>query len=321
MGETGGRGIPGVKPPGVIVNGRARRARRDRSLGERLGRLLPEEYLHFTESLEDLDRALARLRDLGVEQLVLVGGDGTVGGTLTPLLRIWDGTPLPAVTLTPGGTVNTIAHSLEARLSPEATLRRLLDGGRPALDVTRPLVWVEPEDAPPRAGLIFVNGVAARWLELYYEGDELGPRPAAALVARIARSALTGTRLARELFEARRVAIVVDGEHLEVERFTVMGAASVRDIGLGFRPFRSAGTDPEHIHFLYTDAGALRVSLELPAQRLGLLNLGTCLEHYSATSVELRFAAPEPWSVDADLYSPTLALRISAGPAVRFLSY
>lgn len=310
-----------MKPPGVIVNARARRARMDRSLGERLGRLLPDEYLCFTESLDDLDRGLARLRDLGVEQLLLVGGDGTVGGTLTPLVRIWNGVPLPAVTLTPGGTVNTIATSLEAKLGPEATLMRLLDGARPALDATRPLVWVEPEDAPPRAGLIFVNGVAARWLELYYEGDELGPRAAAALVGRIARSALTGTRLARELFEAHRVAILVDGEHVEVERFTVMGAASVRDIGLGFQPFRSAGTDPARIHFLHTDAGALRVCLELPAQRLGIPTPASCLEHHSAKSVELRFAEPEPWSVDADLYAPTLALHVSAGPAVRFVSY
>jgi diacylglycerol kinase (ATP) len=310
-----------VKAPGVIVNARARRARRDRSLGERLGRLLPQEYLCFTESLEDLERALVHLRDLGIEQLVLVGGDGTVGGTLTPLLRIWGSVPLPAVTLTAGGTVNTLAQSLAAGSSPEASLMRLLDGARPALDVTRPLVRVEPEDAPARVGLIFVNGVAARWLELYYEGDEVGPRAAAALVGRIARSALTGTRLAREVFEARRVAIVVDGEHLEVERFTVMGAASVRDIGLGFRPFRTAGTDPERIHFLYTDAGAFRVCLELPAQRLGIPTPTTCLEHYAAKSVELRFAAPEPWSMDADLYSPALALRVSAGPRVRFVSY
>ncbi|HTO09698.1 MAG TPA: diacylglycerol kinase family protein [Myxococcota bacterium] len=310
-----------MKAPGVIVNAHARRARVERSLGERLGRLLPPEYLCFTETQDELDRALARLRDLGVEKLVLVGGDGTVGGTLTPLLRIWNGTPLPAVTLTPGGTVNTIAQSLEARLSPEATLMRLLDGAKPVLEVTRPLVRIEPEEGPARAGLIFVNGVAARWLEQYYEGDELGPRAAASLVGRIARSALTGTRLARELFEARRVAIVVDGEHLEVERFTVMGAASVRDIGLGFRPFRTAGSDPERIHFLYTDAGAFRVCLELPAQRLGIPTPASCLAHYAAKAVELRFAAPEPWSVDADLYAPTLALRVSAGPAVRFVSY
>jgi diacylglycerol kinase (ATP) len=310
-----------VKPPGVIVNARARRARKDRSLRERLLRLSPAEYVRFTESPDDVERALDRLRELGIEHLLLVGGDGTVGGTLTPLVRVFGGTPLPAVTLAPGGTVNTIARSLGARADAELALQHLLDDAPPRLDTTRPLVRVEPEDSAPRAGLIFANGVAARWLELYYEGDDLGPRAAAALVARIARSALAGTRLARELFESRRVAIVVDGEHVEVERFTIMGASSVRDIGLGFRPFRSAGSDPERIHFLYTDAGAARVSLELPAQRLGLRGPVSCLHHFSPRTVELRFAAPEPWSVDADLYPPSAVLRISAGPAVRFVSY
>jgi diacylglycerol kinase family enzyme len=310
-----------VKPPGVIVNARARRARKDRSLRERLERLVPAEYVHFTESLDQVELALVRLRDLGIEHLLLVGGDGTIGGTLTPLVRVFGGPPFPTVTLVPGGTVNTIARSLQARLGAELALQCLLDGARPRLDTLRPLVWVEAEDAPPRAGLIFVTGVAARWLELYYEGDDLGPRAAAAVVARVARSALAGTRLAREIFEARRVAIVVDGEHLEVERFTIMGAASVRDVGLGFRPFRSAGSDPERIHFLYTDAGAARVCLELPAQRLGIHGPVSCLRHFSPRAVELRFAAPERWSVDADLYPPTSVLRVSAGPAVRFVSY
>jgi len=310
-----------VKPPGVIVNARARRARKDRSLRERLQKLLPEEYVHFTESADEVDGALARLRELGIERLLLVGGDGTVGGTLTPLVRAFVGRPLPAVTLTPGGTVNTIARGLEARLSAEGALHQILDEARPRLDTVRPLVWVEPDGASPRAGLIFVAGMAARWLELYYEGDDLGPRAAAALVGRIARSALLGTRLARELFEARRVAMEVDGEPLDAERFTLAGAASVRDIGLGFRPFRTAGSDSERIHFLCTDAGAARVCVELPTQRLGISGPASCLRHFSARTIELRFATPEPWSVDADLYAPSSTLRVSAGPAVRFVSY
>src|SRR5262249_43945942 len=90
---------PAVKPPRALVNGRARRARKDRSLRERLLRLVPEEYVHFTHEQGDVDGALTRLRDLGIEQLVLVGGDGTVGGTLTPLLRIFADRAFPAVTL------------------------------------------------------------------------------------------------------------------------------------------------------------------------------------------------------------------------------
>jgi hypothetical protein len=310
-----------VKPPGVIVNARAQRAGRDRSLRERLERLLPAEYIHFTSCVEDAEVALVRLRDRSIEQLLLVGGDGTVGGTLTPLVRLFDGAPLPALTLALGGTVNTIAKSLEARAGAEITLRRMLDEEPPRLDGVRALVSVEPDVGERRVGLIFVAGVAARWLELYYEGDELGPRAAGALVARIARSALLGTRLARELFESRRVAIQVDGEPLAAERFTVLGASGVRDIGLGFRPFRSAGRSPERMHFLYTDAGAARVCLELPGQRLGLPVPGTCLRHFSPRELELRFAAPEPWSVDADLFPAASLLRVSAGPALRFVSY
>lgn len=313
-----------MKPPGVLINGRARRASRDRSLPERLRRLVPEQYVHVTGSPEELDVALERLRKLAVEQLLLVGGDGTVGGSLTPLLRVFaaGGLPFPSVTLSRGGTINTIARSLEAAHSPEEALMKLLDEAPPRLDTVRPLVEVEPENAPARAGMIFVSGVAARWLELYYEGEDLGPGAAAALVGRIARSALTGTRLARELFERRRVAISVDGEGLaEAESFTVMGASTVRDIGLGFRPFRTAGSDPERIHFLYTDAGPVRVSLELPTQRLGLHGPASCLRHHPARTVELRFAAPEAWSVDADLFPPAQTLRISAGPQVRFVSY
>src|SRR5262249_58354453 len=95
-------------------------------------------------------------------------------------------------------------------------------------------------------------------------------------------------------FERRRVAISVDGEALaDAESFTVMGAATVKDIGLGFRPFRTAGSDPERIHFLCTDAGPVRVCMELPIQRLGLHGPLTCLHPFPAKTPELRFAAPQ----------------------------
>ena len=78
-----------MKPPGVIANARARRTGRNGRLSERLRRLLPADFVHFTRDADELDTALARLRALGIEHLVLIGGDGTVGGTLTPLLQAW----------------------------------------------------------------------------------------------------------------------------------------------------------------------------------------------------------------------------------------
>ncbi len=305
----------------MIANARARRAGRDGRLGERLRRLLPADFVHFTRDAAELDAALAQLHALGIEHLVLIGGDGTVGGTLTPLVPIFGESPLPSVSLVAGGTINTIAHSLDAHASAEQTVHRILAGTPPRLDSIRPLIRVEPDSGPARAGLIFANGVAARWLELYYQGDELGVVAAAGLVGRIATSSLFRTRLARDLFAPQPVEIAVDGAAIDARAFTVAGAASVRDVGLGFRPFLSAGTDPERFHFLYSAASAPRLSVELPALRLGFHGPNSCLHHHPARQVELRFESPQPWSVDADLYPPASSLRLSAWAPIRFMSY
>jgi diacylglycerol kinase (ATP) len=310
-----------MKPPGVIVNARARRAGRDPRLAQRLHRHLPEEFVHFTYNADDLTHALEDLRRLAVDTLVLVGGDGTIGGTLTPLVERWGSEPLPRIAVVAGGTVNTIAHSLGAHAAADQVVERILAERPPREEKTRSLIRVEPSRGPTRAGLIFGNGVAARWLDLYYQGEDLGPVAAGALVVRIALSALAGSALAAELFEPREVEIAVDGAKLDARRFTVAGAASVRDVGLGFRPFLSAGTDPDTFHFLHTDASAARLCTELPALRLGWYGAHSCLRHHRARTVEMRFAAPEPWSMDADLYPATDALRLSAWARLRFAAY
>lgn len=305
----------------MIVNARARRAGRDGRLGERLRRVIPAEFLHFTREPAELDLALDRLHGLGVEHLVLVGGDGTVGGTLTPLVARYGESPLPRVSLVAGGTINTIAHSLGAHASALQTVTRILENEPPRLDSIRPLIRVEPDVGPTRAGLIFANGLASRFLEHYYQGEDLGVVSAATLVGRIATSALLRTALARELFAPREIEITVDGSPLDAHAYTVAGAASVLDVGLGFRPFLSAGSDPERFHFLYSAASATRLSLELPALRLGFHGPTSCLHHHPARSVELRLATPEPWSMDADLYPPATTLRLSAWAPIRFVSY
>jgi len=304
---------------GILVNARAGAAKHDPGLVQRIAALLPEGRVQLTSSAEEIPPALDRLRAQEIDLLVLVGGDGTVGGSLTQLLEHWPAEARPAVALAPGGTVNTSAKSLGAREGPEAYLRRLLEA-RTHDESPRPLVRVRAEGEAAGSGMIFAMGAAVRFLELYYGETGLGVRGAATIVGRVLASLAVGGPLARRFFSPVPVSIEVDGELLDVDRFTVIGASSVRDIGLGFRPFHTAGSDPSRFHLLVSDAGTARLAVELPALRLGLDSPGSCLRHHSARQVSLRFLEPQPWSIDADLHPPARSLEIQATEAIRFVT-
>jgi diacylglycerol kinase family enzyme len=305
---------------GVLVNARAGRPRRDPALVSRLAGLLPPGRVAASASPEEVPDALDRLRAEGVDLLALVGGDGTVGGTLTELLHRWPELELPALMLTPGGTVNTIARSLGARGRPEELVRRLAAGAPLRTDSRRPLVRTRSAEGSDRTGMIFANGVAVRWLRMYYEESRHGPLGAASVVARIVGSAALRGPLARSLFETSGVCVEVDDAPIPLARFTAMAASSVRHIGLGFRPFTTAGRDPERFHFTITEASAARISLELPAARFGRTLRSSCLRHYPARHVRLRFDEPQPWSVDADVFPPTRELELRATRPLRFVA-
>ncbi len=307
-----------MNSPGLLINAGAGRVKRDPSFVERLRARLPDGHLQLTRRVEDIEPALCTLRDLGVKTLVVAGGDGTVGSTLTWLLRVWPEAELPALVLAAGGTVNTIPQSLGTNEHPEAIVERLLEGGTPRSQSTRPAVRVVPETGEARCGMIFGNGVTTRWLEAYYANSHQGVRGAMATVGRAVGSALTGGDLAHDLFAPFRARCEVDGKLLDEQEFTVMGASGVRDVGLGFRPFYHAGEDPGRIHFLVTSRGPVRLSLELPGLWFGAK--GSALKHYSAERISVRFETPQPWSMDADLFDPVASLEIGPTPPLRFVS-
>lgn len=303
---------------GVLINARAGAARSDPGFVERVTALLPPGHVRATWSHEEIGPALDAFRKLELDVLALVGGDGTVGGTLTQLLERWPAQTRPAVALVPGGTVNTIAKALGGGAEPEAYLRRLLSTGARE-ESRRPLVRVRGEDGEVRSGMILALGAAVRWLEMYYGDSAMGVRGAASVVGRVLASMSVGGELARRVFAPVPVSVEVDDTRLDLERFTLLGASSVRDVGLGFRPFHSAGNQPDRFHFLASDAGAARLALELPAFRLGLDPPRSCLQHYSARRVSLGFPEPQPWSIDADLHAPSRTLEVEASEPLRFV--
>lgn len=307
-----------MKAPAVLVNANAGSVRRDPELVERLRAQLPPENLRLTRAEAEVEPALRELLGLDADTLVLVGGDGTAGTSLTALVGVAGDAPLPRVVMAGGGSVNTAAHSLGARGRPDAVLARWLAAAEPRGERLRPLLEVHGDGAEPRYGLIFGNGVVCRWLERYYQ-TETGPVAAARTVARSVGSVLVRGPLARKLFARFSASLRIDDAPAQDGRFTGFAASTVRDIGLGFRPFASAGRDVERFHWIDTDASGVRLGLELPLQLAGARpSRRSCLHHASPRRVRFETAEPMAYMLDADLFAPALRVSVEAGPVVTF---
>jgi hypothetical protein len=107
---------------------------------------------------------------------------------------------------------------------------------------------------------------------------------------------------------------------MALTRVTMLGASGVQHIGLGFKPFTTAGQTLDRFHWVASDMGGWALGRRLPGLRLGLNSALSALEHVSAKAVDLRVTEPVGYSVDAELYAGQSQFRIEAGPAIRFLS-
>jgi diacylglycerol kinase family enzyme len=301
----------------VLVNARAGGVRRDPGAVERIRRRLPSDRLRLTGDMSEIEEALTELLSAGVDTLVIVGGDGTAGGTLTALARMLPPERLPRVVLAGGGTISTIAKSLGARKRPDVNLTRWLSVHEPSLQTTRPLIRVTPRYGEPSYGMIFGNGALCRWLEHYYRTPG-GAMAASRLITQSIGSVLLGGPLARQIFDPIPGVISLDDEPERELAFTALAGSSVEDIGLGFRPFHTAGQAPDRFHWIETDSTGRQMSLELPGQFFGRNRPGSRLRHASPSRVRLRTERPLSYMIDADLFEPTPELRIEAGPPVRF---
>jgi len=310
--------MPAAETLGVLVNVHAGTVQRDPQLVARLAALVPPGHLCATARIEDVAPALKQLSERGVSVLVLVGGDGTLSGTLTEVIESWP-RPLPAILVTRGGTVNTISAALGARGSPASSLRRLLQREARPRELVREILRVQAEHAAPRCGLIFGNGVATRWLQAYYAEAEPGAQAASRVLARAVRSSAVGGDFARGLFEPFTARVSVDGEGVRERSFRLIGASTIHDVGLGFRPFLSAGSAPGRFHLLHTNAAPARFVLDLPWIWLGRDAPGSSLSHYNAARVEISLLQPEPWMIDADVQPPTERLVITTTEPLTFL--
>jgi diacylglycerol kinase (ATP) len=311
----------------VFVNPRSRANRRRPGLAGELAAALGDAgQVLAPASLEDLAATAAALHAAPPAVIAVHGGDGTLHKVVTALGRAFGDTPIPPLAVLPGGTMNVVAASLGIVTKPVPFVRMLAETTRAG----------EPLDLVPRRclrigehlGFIFGNGLAANFLGEYYADDAYGPKRATWLLARTLASAIVRGPFARKIFRRFEGEVRVDGELLPRTRFVGVNAATVREVGLGFKLNHRADDDPERFGVLAIHAPPLALVVDLPAVHAGrgvgparaFSAVASTLEITPAVTPGGHQAAEMSYTIDGDLYRTSeTSLRISVGPPIHFV--
>ena len=303
----------------VFVNPHSKANRRNPKLAAEFQTIVGDVgQVLVPRNLEELDRIAVDLRKSAPAAIAVHGGDGTLHKTLSALVRAWGDAPLPPLATLCGGTMNVVATSLGLRDRPHAFVQHLADSarsGQPLETLRRRCIKVDD-----LYGFIFGNGVMANFLNEYYAPGGYGPGRAVWLLLRLLGSSLIMGPFVKRVFDRFRGIVKVDGAAIEWPDFVAVGAATVREVGLGFKLIHRADDDPERLGVLAIHAGPLALIRDFPAVRSGR-GIGPS-RAFSAVASTLDIEPADKvmaYTIDGDLYRRSGPLRISLGPAIDFI--
>lgn len=292
---------------GVITNPRSRTNRRDPRLAGRLGFILGEKGdLEMPGDLDALATTARRFRDRDVDIVCINGGDGTLHKVLTAMVHAWGDAPLPRVALLPGGTMNIVATSVGVRGRPSDLLEWVVDAYHADLPMPTARRWLMRFEGdgldPVPYGMLFGNGIIARFLELYYEGSDPTPSKAAWLLLRGAMSAMVGGRFVRQLTRPWRGTVELDGAPWGDGEWTAVAAGTVEQIGLGFTPFYKVSSHPGRLHAVGIAGTVVDLARDLPRVYRGQSPVREGNRDAVAQTLVLRSPDPIPFMIDGDFH-------------------
>jgi hypothetical protein len=169
-------------------------------------------------------------------------------------------------------------------------------------------------------GFVFGTGLISNFLEEYYAAGDYGSRRAIWLLLRsILSEAFTG-RYARRIFRRFHARVFVDGQILPWTALLGLGAATVGEVGLGFKLHHRADDHPGRFAVLAIHSSPLGLTWDLPAVRQGR---GISPRRaWSALATRLVIEPDELetlYTVDGDLYRARGNLSVELGPALSFV--
>jgi diacylglycerol kinase family enzyme len=270
------------------------------------------------KTLEELASDAASLPANPPSIIAVHGGDGTLHRMVAALGLAFGEAPIPPLAILGGGTMNVVSASLGIRQKAVPFLSAIVG----AVRADQPLETVRRRclRIGDTLGFIFGNGLMANFLGEYYGTGEYGPARATWLLLRAVGSAVIDGPFIHKIFKRFEGTVEVDGQMLERTVFIGIGAATVREVGLGFKLNHRADDDVERFGVLAIHGRPIGLMPDFWAVYRGR---GVSPKRsFSAVASTIKIVpqgGSMAYTIDGDLYRGEGPLEISVGPRIEFV--
>ncbi len=307
-----------MKAIGIIHNPRSKKNMKHPYIQDALRDIVGGYGTIFApSSFEELMEVTREIKKDRYEIVCVNGGDGTNHQIITRMISVYRDESMPLVAHLRGGTMNTISKALDGIDGSVAGIARKLvkhyREGRPFRTKTIRVLNVNG-----KYGFIFGTGLVSNLMDMYYEGGNPGPVKALQIIYKAIASAILGTEYIDRLFKPINAEVIIDGEKLGQRECLVVVGATIRNVGLNFRPMYRADELPDKVHVYAGTATAMDVIKKLRRLYVGHPPGIKSLTDTLARVVEIRSDSPIQYTIDGDMYEDT-GITFSPGPVLRYI--
>jgi diacylglycerol kinase family enzyme len=271
-------------------------------------------------SRDDLARIAEDFRKLQIDVLGISGGDGTNYVTITGFLAVYANEPLPPLAFLRGGTFNTVANAVGVpQGAPDGLLASLIE--MYADRSRKPLHWVERHvmRIGSHYGFIFGTGAIYGFINAYNQAEARHALYAAEVLLRASVRVVLGKPTSVAERWVGRVTLD-DGFVFPERDYLAIGAGTVDQIGLGFRPFYRSNNPAGRFHMLGIHTSAFGFVRKLPDVWRGRpMGDAHTFDRVASRAVLEGRGGVVHYCCDGDVHMHCGPLSVEAGPLVRIL--
>jgi diacylglycerol kinase (ATP) len=303
---------------GVIINPHARGVKKMNIDPLQFFTGISEGYadIRVTNSIAEIDPVIKDFKKMGIPYVAVCGGDGTHHHILSRFINIYKKDPIPPILHLRAGTMNTQPRTLNLKGKPDQLLKRLIAllkvNGNPKIFI-RDTIRVDD-----RFCFIFGIGMTANFLAEYYKGEGTGPKKAVKTIGKAIRGVVFGADVGA-LFDRLDCKVVVDGNLVPHNDFIAVIAATVDDVGIGFKPMHRAYEKDGTFHILSVGCEPGVIVKNIVNIKTGKPVCHPLVFDSIGKKVEITSNKKMLYTMDGDMYEAERKLVAEIGPRVKLV--